>query len=240
MADTPLNPNAYYGAGGLRYPDKSLNLCERDNYYNWLDEQISIYGQKVDYYVNTYSLTGHDFIYGEHPAAQFNQAVEVIMMIDLTEDSVLFSKFGIESDDDLTAYVTISSFYSSFGAGAEPKAGDVFKLTEYGNSRPGDRDGKLFEITERLDQDNSTINPLMGHYAWQIKAKRVDFTFRPGLTGEKGSDQVHDDTFAGRVSGYTNDGSDAKKYDDNADTAGKSVFDYTIRDVDDDVYGDYF
>jgi hypothetical protein len=235
-----LNPNAFYGEGGLRYPDKSLNSEERNNFYVWYDEQISIYGQKVDYYVNSYSLTGHDFIYGEQPSAVFKQPVKVIMMLELTEDSVFLGKFGLQSDDNLTAYVTISSFYSSFGAGSEPKSGDVFKLTEYGDSRPGDRDGKLFEITERLDQDNSTINPLMGHYVWQIKARRVDFTFRPGLTGEKGSDQVHDDTFAGRLSGYTNDESDAKKYSDNVDAAGKDVFDYNVLDVDDDVYGDYF
>jgi hypothetical protein len=235
MADAPLNPDAFYGEEGLRYSDKSRNSCERDTYYNWFNEQISIYGQKVQYYVNTYSLTDHDAIYGEHPTAQFSTPIDVIMMLELTEDSIMLGKFGLEADDDITAYVTISSFYASFGSGAEPKSGDVFKLVEYGEDRPGDRDGKLFEITQRLDENNTTMNPLMGHYAWQITAKRVDYTFSPGLTGEKGSDQVHDGTVIGGLSSQA-----TKKYDDTADDIGKDVFDYSQFGDNDDVYGDYY
>jgi hypothetical protein len=236
MADEPLNPDAFYGADGLRYADKSLNSCERDNYYNWFDEQISIYGQKVEYYVNTYSLTDHDAIYGENPTAQFSTPVEIVMMLELSEDSIMLSQFGLESDDDVTAYITISSFKAAFPTAEEPKSGDVFKLSEYGEGRPGERDGKLFEITQRIDQDNTTINPLLGHYAWQIKAKRVDYTFRQGLTAEGGSDQVHDSSTIGGLSS-----SETKKYTDTVDETSKSdVFDYTSFGDNDDVYGDYY
>jgi hypothetical protein len=239
--ESPLNPGAYYGAGGIRYPDKSTNQRERDNYYNWFSEQITLYGQQADYYVNTYQLSAHDVIYGEHPTAQFSAPVSVIMMLELSEDSIFLGKFGLESEDEVTAFVTISSFYTSFGPGKEPKSGDVFKLTEYGNDRPGNRDGKMFEITQRVDQDNSTINPLMGHYIWQIKARRVDFTFRPGLTAEKGLDQVTDGSFSGRLSGYTNPQTDTKIDSTNdVDTESKKVFDYTVYGDNDDVYGDYY
>ena len=131
--ESPLNPGAFYVAGGFRYPDKGVNERERDNYYSWFNEQVSLYGQQADYYVNTYQLSAHDAIYGEHPTAQFSTAVSVVMMIELSEDSIFLGKFGLESDDDVTAFITISSFYASFGAGKEPKSGDVFKLTEYGN-----------------------------------------------------------------------------------------------------------
>jgi hypothetical protein len=147
----------------------------------------------------------------------------------------MLGKWGLEASDDITAYVAISSFYTAFGAGKEPKSGDVFKLSEYGEDRPGDRDGKLFEITQRLDQDNTTMNPLMGHYVWQIKAKRADFTFQQGLTAEKGSDQVHDGTVIGGLSSQQ-----TKTYDDSADADSKKVFDYTKFGDNDDVYGDYY
>ena len=47
---------------------------------------------------------------------------------------------------------------------AMPNAGDVFQLTEYGDDRPGGKDGKIFEITERMDQMIGEINQLQGHY----------------------------------------------------------------------------
>ena len=81
-------------------------------------------------------------------------------------------------------------------------------MTEYGNDRPGDRGGNFFIITERRDQDVSSgqMNPLGGHYLWRIKAKRLEYSFQPGITGERGNDQVYDDTFAGVLtSNYSDD-----------------------------------
>ena len=163
------------------------------------------------------------------------------MMIELSEASITLSQFGLQSQDELTAYIAISSFYTSMGVGKEPKSGDVFKLSEYGDDRPGDRDGKLFEITQRYDEDNSTMNPLMGHYVWHIKAKRADYTFEPGLTAEKGSDQVTDGSFSGRLSGYTNPQTDTKvDSTHDVNTESKKIFDYNTTGDDDDVYGDYY
>jgi hypothetical protein len=160
------------------------------------------------------------------------------MMLELTEASIVLGKFGLHSDDDITAYVPISAFYSDMGAGKEPKSGDVFKLTEYGLDRPGDRDGKLFEITERVDEDNSTMNPLMGHYVWQIKAKRADYTFEQGLSAEKKSDQVTDGSFAGRLTDPQSDPKIDSTHD--IDTEAQKTFNYDDNDGVDDVYGDYY
>jgi hypothetical protein len=50
------------------------------------------------------------------------------------------------------------------------------------------------------------MNPLGGHYLWRIKAKRLEYSFQPGITGERGNDQVYDDTFAGVLtSNYSDD-----------------------------------
>lgn len=241
MANLNTTNRPYETTGNIRFTDKSINENERDNFYTYFREQIDLFGQSVDYYVSSYSLSAHDPVYGEQPHAVYNGPTQFVMFIELAEDSVMLSQFGLQGDDTVTAYIPISGFYNTFGTGKEPKAGDVFKLTEYGNTRPGERDGKSFEITQRLDQEINQINPLMGHYVWLVQAKRLDFSFQPGLTAEGGSDQVYDGSFSGRLSGYTNPQTDTKIDSGNdVDAASKNVFDYTAFNNDEDVYGDYY
>ena len=38
-----------------------------------------------------------------------------------------------------------------------------------------------YEITEKIDQDIAQINNLQGHYVFLIKAKRLDYSFEPGI-----------------------------------------------------------
>tara|TARA_R110000824_G_scaffold264679_1_gene453526 strand:+ start:1203 stop:1943 length:741 start_codon:yes stop_codon:yes gene_type:complete len=232
-----------YYTGDYRIADKSINGNERNNYYYYLKEQIDIYGQQTDYFTLDYKLSAHDGLYGEDPNATYLASKSIVMYVNLSEQSVLLSKFGIVGDDDVTAYISISSFYTSMSSAGdarpEPKSGDVFMLTEYGDDRPGDRGAKMFEITQRLDQEVTEINPLMGHYVWLIKGKRLDYTFQPGLTAEKKSDQVYDNAFSGRLSGYTNEQTDSKSYTYDVDTESATVFDYSQYGDNDDVYGDY-
>ena len=232
-----------YFTGDYRATDKSINDNERNNYYYYFKEQIDIYGVQTDYFVLNYQLSAHDGLYGEQPDATYLASKSVVMYVELSEQSVLLNQFGILGDDDVTAMISISSYYAALSSESdprpEPKSGDVFMLTEYGNDRPGGRGAKMFEITQRLDQEISQINPLMGHYMWMIKGKRLDYTFQPGLTAEKKSDQVYDDSFSGRLSGYTNEQTASKSYDYDVDTESTTVFDYSQYGDNDDVYGDY-
>jgi len=237
----------YYTEETFRFTDKLKNDNERENYRAWFTEQIDIHGQEVQYHVYNYPLSGHDPIYGEQPSANFYDAVKIVMYLELNEGSIILSKFGLQGDDDVTAYIAISSFSTNMSAlsvgGAvvnEPKAGDVFTLSEYGYDRPNARGGKSFQITQRIDQESSTINPLAGNYVWQINATRLDYTFEPGLTAEKSSDQVYDSSFSGRLSGYTNPQTDTKTTTDDVDKEAKTIFDYTDIGDGDDVYGDYY
>lgn len=189
-----------YQPTAIRFTDKANNAAERQVYSNYWREQIAMYGQKVLYYRNLYNVLSANNIYGENTLQSFDEPKPMIMGIQLSENALVLSKFGYQSDDAITAFLHISSFYQYYPPDLEPKAGDVFKLVEYGSDRPGERDGKLFEITERVDEDNSKINPLMGHYVWLLKAKRFDYSWEPGLTPEKGSRQVHDDTNYGTLS----------------------------------------
>jgi len=209
--------------------NNSGDIMLQNNY--WL-EQINLYGQKVGYIVNNFSLLSADYIYGEQPTQQYSPPVQVKMLIDLNENALMLSKYGLQSDDEVTAYIHISSFYETFGIGAEPKSGDLFQLTEYGSDRPGGRNGKMFEITERLDEDVARINPLGGHYVWLLKAKRFEYSFEPGVSGEAVNQQVFDDLKNPAVSGAD------KPYTQNITDSSKKVFDYSKTDYG-SVYGGY-
>ena len=63
----------------------------------------------------------------------------------------MLSKFGIMLDADATAWIPIEDFQEIFGAGAEPKSGDVLELVDVGVDRPGDRGNPKYEITDRDD-----------------------------------------------------------------------------------------
>lgn len=227
----------------MRFLDKDNTDLERDVLsLNW-EEQLCRYGQEVTYYVSNYTTELHNGLYGEAPDAGYHTGVPIIMALELDENNTILSRFGLQSDDDCTWMMHISAFYSSMSATSamypEPKAGDVFELTEYGSTRPGGRRGKKFEITERIDQDNAQINQLMGHYVWVGHAKRYDYSFEPGLSSEALNDQVHDSNFAGRLSGGTNETSPDKSYTYDADLSAKDEFDYDSFGDDDSVYGGY-
>ena len=214
-----LNPDLYIPGQNLIINVLDLlinqiNGCERIVIDNWWEELIALFGQEVTYWQNPYQTLSADGLppgeinnlgggpgnfYGEEPTKVFKDPKKIIIALELNENAVILQKYGFDSDDELTAYVHISSFYTSFGYPQEPKAGDVFELTEYGDDRPWPRTGKKFEITERLDEDVARINQLAGHYVWLIKAKRYDYSFEPGLSTEGGSDQVYDDKFSGRM-----------------------------------------
>ena len=224
-----------------RYLDKSANCNERKLQEEWWNEQINLYGQEIDYYVHGYSLSGHDFLYGEEPTAAFQAPKTIISVMNLNENTAVLQKFGLVSEDELTMYVSISGFHATYGETAEPKSDDVFALTEYATDRPNGRGPKFFQITDRVDEDVSEINALMGHYVWLVRAKRLDYSYEPGITIEQVMGQVYDDTFSGRLSGGENPETDPKTYSDEVDAFGdENVFDYdNYEDSNSDVYGGY-
>ena len=233
--------------GGVRWLDKGIAVNERRNINNWWNEQIHQFGTVADYYTSSYSLSSssHDNLYGEDPTATYIGPKQIVFCLNLNENAVVMQKFGLVAEDEITGYVAIDTFYHNLSTAdnltPEPKSGDVFNLVEYGSrDRPGDRGGKWFEITERLEQDVSQINELLGHYVWLIRAKRFDFSFEPGLSGEQVIAQVYDDAFSGLLSGYTQDQSETKIYTDNIQLKSKDIFDYALYESsNDNVYGGY-
>lgn len=215
----------------VRYLNKDLSGQERNNYSGWWREQINHYGTKIRYYSSGYTLTSHNFIYGEDPTSAFQQVGEMIMLTNITNDSIMLSKFGIMADCDMTAVVHISAFSEALGCstgGREPKSGDLIELHEYGGfgDRPGFRGAPIYEITERDDQNLDLTNTLMGHYVWYIKCKRWEYSYEPGVHSEPVNIQVNDGGDYGRLAGGENPEELRQPYPDSADNSASCIYDY--------------
>ena len=223
----------------IRYLNKDINPHERGNYTRWWEEQINHYGVQVNYYTNNHSLTAQDFIYGEHSNLIFSDPIKLIVVMTLNENAITLSQFGLMSDDEITAMISIPSYEKAFGAGAEPKSGDIFELEEYGRSRPGGRTGKIFEITQRVDQDVSQINQLQGHYLWLMTAKRHDYSYEPNVPHEQPPGQINDDLLEGILDGGQVEPVIVKSYTGDVDDVSSPIYDYRVFLDPDHVYGNY-
>ena len=223
----------------VRYLNKYINPHERMNFDSWWKEQINHYGVEVNYYTNNHSLSGQDFIYGEQPTQVFSDPVKIIVVMNLNENALSLSRFGVMADDEVTALISFSSFQEQLGVGEEPKAGDIFELEEYGRSRPGGRTGKIFEITQRVDQDVTQINQLQGHYVWLMTAKRFDYSYEPNAPQEQPVGSITDDVFEGLIDIETDEPIIVKSYTGDADEVAKPVYDYRVFLDQDHVYGNY-
>jgi len=247
--------NCYYsgaGNGSLCYElyDKTRLQPDRQVLSNVAEEMVQSMGQKIDYWINTTTTSGADTIYGEEPTSIYQGPIPMKMIINLNESSLSLSKFGFQSDDEVVGYLAFNNFYNSMSGQTiyniiqqiiEPKSGDVFRMTEYGNDRVGGRSGNFFQITERRDQDiGDSINPLGGHYGWKITAKRLEYSWEPGLPQETANDQITDDSFYGKVSSTITDevSSAPKSYSECADNDSKRfIIDMGVNDT--SVYGTY-
>jgi len=217
----------------VRYLNKNNNANERENYSKWWKEQIEHYGTSTTYFTHGYSLTSHNFFYGEDPTSKYSRQEEVIMLTDITNDALMLSKFGIMADCDMTAVIHVSSFYEKFGCGFEPKAGDLIQLTEYGADRPGGRSAPIYEITERDDEYLPMTNSLIGHYVWYIKCKRFEYSYEPGIPSGPNNKQVNDTGDYGRLAGGDNPEELFQPYPDSVQNTAKCIYDY----YSDDPYG---
>jgi hypothetical protein len=246
---------------------------------------INNFGIPVEYYINTFNLSAADTLYGEHPTAIFYGPVTIMMYVELTENAIKLSKYGFASDDELTGYIHIQTFFDTISGGGffiqvstgelieyneyfslvqagsgndlisfnlqelylnngqsvEPKSGDLIQVSPLGCDRPNGRGAKVFEITERTDQDIAKLNPLLGHYVYRLKAKRYEHSFEPGAPTEPQNQQVYDNTFAGKLSSNIpyEVKSEEKLYPGNVDQESKvKVLDMSVNST--DIYGDYY
>jgi hypothetical protein len=167
----------------LRFLNKHVNKNELSNFDSWWYEQISVYGQEVTYFNNQASLTAMNVLYGEEPQAGFGNGKPLIVMLNITNDSYLLSKFGIVADSDMTGVIHPKHFTTVYGVSSEPRTGDLMYMTEFGQDRLNypRRGPTVYELTEVVDEFQ--LNALGSHYVWFFKAKRYDYSFEPGSPG---------------------------------------------------------
>ena len=214
----------------VRYLDKSNNLNERTLYKNYWREQILHYGVTVNYYLNKTTKANADVVYGESPLAGYTEPEEINIIVRLDSETSLFSKFGYASDTEATGYIHHEDFQEIFGEGSEPKAGDLIELTEVGIDRLNypKRGPRIMEITEKNDEVVAEINNLGGHYVWQVKMKRFDYSREKTIIPELGTADSVD-------TGETTPG-----MPNSINELSKKIFDYDKSQCSNDsVYGDY-
>jgi len=115
-----------------RYLNKTNNNNERVLFESYWSELINRWGTNVEYYTYGYNISTQDYLYGEDPVASFNPPMNIVMFADIASESVMLSKFGIQTDADVTLLVTMADYARVFGRDMEPKSGDVIRLTELG------------------------------------------------------------------------------------------------------------
>ena len=234
-------------------------------------DMINSYGVEIAYYVNSFSLLSADLLYGEQPASVFLGPTNLMMYIELSQDALQLSKFGFDPGDEFTGFVHIDTFSDVLSANTyylptnqgllssalsgsdgraavmsrlssiEPKAGDLIQVSPLGCDRPGARGAKVYEVTEKMDEDVSSLNPALGHYVFRLRAKRFDFSFQAKAPREKVDSQVFENSFSGTLS--TQLSGDAvsrdKAYTWDIDNESRdTVFDMESNNT--DIYGDYY
>jgi len=232
------------------FGDPSNFQAEQAIFKSSFSELINNYGVEVSYYVNGFDIEEMNMLYGEHPTQEYFDPFTIKAYIEL-EEGVSLSRFGMDSEDELTAYIAIDDFTNThtaaFSAGIpnqrrEPKSDDLIEVTALGCNRPGNRGAKIFRITEVLDQNvNKGLNPMMGHYTWMITAKRYESSAETNAPEERGNDQVYDNTFSGKLSSilFPTLTSDEKIYTENADNLSQTTV-YDMNNTDTSVYGEYY
>jgi len=118
----------------FRYLNKNITDNERALFANYWEELVNRYGTKAEYYVYNYSTaaSAHDYLYGEQPTANYIGPFIVNVLIDIPNEALLLSKFGLQTNADFTAIITIADFQNIMGENNEPKSQDVVRLVEAG------------------------------------------------------------------------------------------------------------
>lgn len=121
----------------FRYSSRQNTAGNRHLMHMWWNEMTNLYGIGVHYYVHGYQLSGNNVPYGEQPTAAFEGPTPMIILGTMDSDSILYTKWGIQSNSDFTAIIPRKVYADAFGSKAEPKSGDLIRLDEWGCDRPG-------------------------------------------------------------------------------------------------------
>jgi hypothetical protein len=95
------------------FGDPSSFQAERAIFKSNYEELINNYGVDLDYYINGFDINEMNIVYGEHTLQEYSGPVEIRAYLEL-EEGMSLSRYGWDSDDLLTAYISIDIFRNSF------------------------------------------------------------------------------------------------------------------------------
>lgn len=95
------------------FGDPSNFQAERAIFKSSYEELINNYGVDLDYYINGFDINQMNIIYGEHTLQEYAGPFEIRAYLEL-EEGMSLSRFGWDSEDLLTAYISIDGFSNSF------------------------------------------------------------------------------------------------------------------------------
>jgi hypothetical protein len=190
-----------------------------------------------DFFVRTQQ--GNILSYEDYITYMQTQSAENIitdLLFDIVTENSETGGFDLIGGD----YEAINK-YTNNGQAVEPKSGDLIQISPLGCDRPNGRGAKIFEVTERTDQDVSSMNPLLGHYVYRLRAKRYEYSFEPGAPKELQNQQVFENSFSGILSSNIPGvvPSEEKSYPGDIDvTSQNTVFNMNANNT--DIYGSYY
>ena len=167
MADCVRNPKTNWTTS--RYLNKNATENERYLFQQWWDELINRYGTRLEYFTYNYSLSTHDYLYGEEPTASYSAPINVIAMVDIASESMILSKFGLQTDADITIIITVEDFRNAFGTTREPQSQDVIRLTEAGwdtTELPPSGDVLTLLCNNKDPENDATIFYTVSNKSW--------------------------------------------------------------------------
>ena len=123
--------------GNLNFLNKNNNKSTNAQINKWIEEIISLYGTRIDYFVYDYRLERHDYLLGEDRRSPFLPPVGMRAIVNVNNDNLMLSKFGLQTQSDIVVYIDYKTYGSAMKNNlARPKAGDLIRLTELGIDRP--------------------------------------------------------------------------------------------------------
>jgi hypothetical protein len=122
--------------GDLRFTSKNRNKSTTAQINKWIEEMVSLYGTQIDYFVYDYRIERHDQLLGEDRPAPFLPPVSMTAIVNVNNDNLMLSKFGLQTQSDIVCYIPYNTYGEAMGKLARPKAGDLIRLTELGMDRP--------------------------------------------------------------------------------------------------------
>jgi len=125
---TDVNPTNI----GFSYLDKGNTFNDRVAVDSWWRDLINRYGICVQYYPMDFDLEEKHDLYGE--VFEFESLQPIRALIEMPNEAWLFSKFGLQTEADITAVIHMGTWMNTFGfaVSSEPKVGDVIRLDNTG------------------------------------------------------------------------------------------------------------